>query len=139
MRLGLSNIIIVSPDSFHGHTCIGLKMREIGARCSRTRKCSQRYKINRFCSCFFQQFNLLKFSPQAGAMEPQGCVWLHSSKASLSQCMFGWWLTNAFVATMLLFIYPYGSTTKCKYKISTMAIRSNFVVIIVPLWVDHKM
>ena len=34
---------------------------------------------------------------------------------------------------------PYGSTTKCKDNIITMAIRSNYVVIIVPLWVDHKM
>ena len=96
-------------------------------------------KSTTFAHVFFQQFNLLKFSPQAGAMEPQGCLWLHSSRASLSQCMFSWCLTKAFVATMLSMIYPFGSTTKCKDNIIPMAIRSNFVVIVVPLWFDHKM
>ena len=87
-----------------------------------------------FADVFFQQFNLSKFSSQAGAMEPQGCLWLHSSRASLSQCMFNWWLTKAFVAAMLSLIYPYVSTTN-----AIMAIRSNYVVIIAPLWADHKM
>ena len=111
---------------------------QIGIWYSGTQKCSQRYEIDHFCSCFFSAIQSLKFSPQAGAMEPQGCLWLHSSRASLSQCMLSWCLTKAFVATMLLMIYPYGLTTKCKDNIVSMAIRSNFVVSIVPLWVDHK-
>ena len=76
---------------------------------------------------------------KAWAMEPQGCLWLHSSRASLSQFMISWWLTKAFVAKVLLLIYLDGSTTKCKQNKITIAIRSNYVVIIVPLWVDHKM
>ena len=53
--------------------------------------------------------------------------------------MISWWLTKAFVAKVLLLIYLDGSTTKCKQNKITIAIRSNYVVIIVPLWVDHKM
>ena len=95
-------------------------------------------KSTTFAHVFFQQFNQSSFSFRAWAMEPHGCLWLHSSRASLSQCMISWWLTKAFVATMLLLIYPYGSTIKCKDNIIIMAIRSKYVVISAPLWPTIK-
>ena len=45
--------------------------------------------------------------------------------------------TKVSVAIMLLLMYPYGSTTKCTEKKIAMAARSNRVVIMIPLWVDH--
>ena len=47
--------------------------------------------------------------------------------------------TKVSVAIMLLLMHPYGSTTKCEENDITMAARSNRVVIMLPLWVDHKM
>ena len=47
--------------------------------------------------------------------------------------------TKVSVAIMLLLMHPYGSTTKCKENDITMATRSNRVVIMLSLWVDHKM
>ena len=92
-----------------------------------------------FANGFVEHFNVLKFSPEGRAMEPQRCLWLHSSRALLSQCIFHLMATKVSVAITLLLMYPYGSTTKCKENKISMATTSIHVVIIVPLWVDHKM
>ena len=46
--------------------------------------------------------------------------------------------TKVSVAMMLLLMHPYGSTTKCKENDITMAARSNHIVSMLPIWVDHK-
>ena len=53
---GISMILVCSST-----LSLNLKMSQIGIRCSRTRKCSQRYEIDHFCQGFFQPFNFPKF------------------------------------------------------------------------------
>ena len=112
---------------------------QIGIRCSGTQKCSQRFEIDHFCSCFFSAIQSVEILSSSWTYGATGVSLAPQLEGIPSQCMLSWCLTKAFVATMLLMIYPYGSTTKCKDNIISMAIRSNFVVIVVPLWVDHKM
>ena len=70
-------------------------------------------KSTTFVKGFFQQFNLPKFSPQPRAMEPQGCLWLHSSRALLSWSQGRVGGSIGHEAPEALLAYPYGSTIKC--------------------------
>ena len=78
MLLGRSNGMKASLGTFPVQTYFGLRVKQIVIRCSGTRKWSQSYEIDHFCIGFVDHFNVLKFSPQARAMEPQRSLWLHS-------------------------------------------------------------
>ena len=102
-----------------------------------------------FANAFVQHFNVPKMSPQARAMEPQSCLWLHSSRALLSQCFWpqrSQWLKCCYwctpmgrplnarrikspwsqEATVLSLCYPYGSTIKCNKILFGVTCWGNF-------------
>ena len=61
-------------------------------------------KLITFANAFVQHFNVPKISPQARAMEPRSCLWLHSSRALLSQCIWpqrSQWLKCCYWCTLM--------------------------------------
>ena len=103
-----------------------------------------------FVICFGEHFDVPKMSPQARAMEPQSCLWFHSSRALLPQCFWtqrSQWLKCCYwctpvgrpqnarrinsprspEATVLSFCYPYGSTIKCNKILFGVTCWGNFL------------
>ena len=121
---------------FHVCTCFGLTLKQIGIRCVGTQKMlpeiwNRSVSPMVFFSIAMSWKSLLKLQ-----------LWSHRDvfgSIARGHAFSMHLATKVSMAIMSLLMHPYGSTTKCKENDITMAARSNRVVIMLPLWVDHKM
>ena len=76
MLLGRSNGMKVSLGTFPVQTYFGLRVKQIEVPGPENGPRGMKWIT--FAIGVFDHLNVLKFSPQARAMEPQRCLWLHS-------------------------------------------------------------
>ena len=149
LRRYYSNVKRFSDGFMFSHVLVW-EWSKLGSDVLRPENAPRDMKSIIFANGVVEHFNVLKFIFQARTMEPQGCLWLHSSRALLSQCFWpqrSQWLKCCYwctpmgrpqnarrikspwspEATVLSLCYPYGSTIKCNTILFGVTCWGNFV------------